>query len=312
MAFFTSIFKGIYTIVKPLIIKPIVKLVYTVAPLISLVPSIKLPTETEVVKWIDTKVTKIGEFVNTKVNKIGEWVGDIKIGDKTLGEKVNQIGKWVGDIKIGDKTLGETDFGKSVKEGAKKFLDEVIEDSCKWIADNIVSPVMDNTVNRIADIITDKVVNPIVDRITGSIDTSDITIPDQGIGIAAPTNIIAPTNIDVTLLTKDITTKEVSTSDKQSLEKVSEILNNKNDSSFDYQKVAKITDSSSLSSSVKGQFKSNPSYNQYEKMQDLASNQEQVSRYQEIEQQAIENKILDQQPSEEQVINHQILELQYQ
>lgn len=293
MALFKSIFKGIYTIVKPLIIKPVVKLVYTVAPLISLVPSIKLPTETQVAKWIDTKVNKIGEFLNTKVNKIGEWVGD---------------------IKIGDKTLGETGFGKFMKEGAKKFLDEVIapkvdkfiEDSGNWIADKIISPVMDNTVNRIADIITDKVVNPIVDRITGSIDTSDITIPDQGIGI------VEPANINVTLPAKDTTTKQVSTSDKQSLEKVSEILNNKNDSSFDYQKVAKITDSSSLSSSVKGQVNSNLGYNQYEKMQDLVSNQEQVSRYQEIEQQAIENKILDQQPSEEQVINHQILELQYQ
>jgi len=292
MSFFTSIFKGIYTIVKPLIIKPVVKLVYTVAPLISLVPSIKLPTETAVTKWIDTKVNKIGEFLNTKVN---------------------QIGKLVGDIKIGDKTLGETGFGKFVKECAKKLdeviapkVDKFIEDSGKWIADNIVSPVMDNTVNRIADIITDKVVNPIVDKITGSIDTSNITIPDQGIGIAEPANI------NVTLPAKDTTTKQVSTSDKQSLEKVSEILNNKNDSSFDYQKVAKITDSSSLSSSVKGQVNSNLGYNQYEKMQDLVSNQEQVSRYQEIEQQAIENKILDQQPSEEQVINHQILELQYQ
>lgn len=299
MTLFKSIFKGIYTIVKPLIIKPVVKLVYTVAPLISLVPSIKLPKETEVAKWIDTKVNKIGEFLNTKVNKIGEWVGD---------------------IKIGDKTLGETGFGKFVKEGAKKLdeviapnLDKFIEYSGNWIADKIVSPVMDNTVNRIADIITDKVVNPtvdkiteIVDKITGSIDTSNITIPDQGIGIAEPANI------NVTLPAKDTTTKQVSTSDKQSLEKVSEILNNKNDSSFDYQKVAKITDSSSLSSSVKGQVNSNLGYNQYEKMQDLVSNQEQVSRYQEIEQQAIENKILDQQPSEEQVINHQILELQYQ
>jgi hypothetical protein len=301
MALFKSLFKGINTIVKPLIITPVAKIVSAVAPLLSLaVPSIKLPTETEVVKWIDTKVTKIGEFVNTKVNKIGEWVGDIKIGDKTLGE--NGFGKFVNEgAKLLDKLITTIITPK---------VDKFIEDSGKWIADNVVSPIMDKAVN----LILDKVVNPIVDRITGSIDTSDITIPNQGIGIAAPTNIIAPTNkdINVTLLTKDTTTKQVSTSDKQSLEKVSEILNNKNDSSFDYQKVAKITDSSSLSSSVKGQFKSNPSYNQYEKMQDLASNQEQVSRYQEIEQQAIQNKILDQQPSEEQVINHQILELQYQ
>lgn len=303
MAFFKSLFKGIYTIVKPLIITPVAKIVSAVAPLVSLaVPSIKIPTETGVAKWIDTKVNKIGEFVNTKVNKVGEWVGD---------------------IKIGDKRLGETGFGKFVNEGAKLLdklittiitpeVNQFIEDSGKWIADNFVSPIMDNAVN----IILDTVVIPFMDAITGS--NSNVTIPNQGIGIAAPTNIIAPTNkdIDVTLLTKDITTKQVSTSDKpsdkQSLEKVSEILNNKNDSSFDYQKVAKITDSSSLSSSVKDQFNSNLGYNQYEKMQDLVSNQEQVSRYQEIEQQAIENKILDQQPSEEQVVNHQILELQYQ
>jgi hypothetical protein len=323
MAFFKSLFKGIYTIVKPVIITPVAKTVSAVAPLVSLVaPSIKLPTETEVAKWIDTKVNKIGEWVNKSVNKIGEWVGDIKIGDKTLGEKVNQIGKWVGDIKIGDKTLGETGFGKFMKEGAKKLLDEVIapkvnkfiEDSGKWIADKIVSPVMNITVNALLDNVVnplvDKAVNALSDKITDSnsnnIDTSDITIPDQGIGI------VEPANIDVTLLTKDTTTKQVSTSNKQSLEKVSKILNSKNDSSFDYQKVAKITDSSSLSSSVKDQLNSNLGYNQYEKMQDLVSNQEQVSRYQEIEQQAIENKILDQQPSEEQVVNHQILELQYQ
>jgi hypothetical protein len=116
---------------------------------------------------------------------------------------------------------------------------------------------------------------------------------------------------DIEAIKKTIT-KQVSTNDKKSFEKVSEILNNKNDSSFDYQKVAKIIDSSSLSSSVKGQFNKNLGYNQYQKMQDLVSNQEQVSRYQEIEQQAIENKILDQQPTEEQVINHQTLELQYQ
>jgi len=297
MAFFKSLFKGIYKITKPLIITPVAKLVSAVAPLISAaVPSIKLPTETGVAKWIDTKVNKIGEFVNKSVNKIGEWVGD---------------------IKIGDKTLGETGFGKFVNKGAKLLdklvttiitpeVNKFIEDTGNLIADKIVSPVMDNTVNRIADIITDKVVNPIVDRITGSIDTSDITIPDQGIGI------VEPAKINVTLPAKNTTTKQVSTSDKQSLEKVSEILNNKNDSSFDYQKVAKITDSSSLSSSVKGQVNSNLGYNQYEKMQDLVSNQEQVSRHQEIEQQAIENKILDQQPSEEQVVNHQILELQYQ
>jgi len=132
---------------------------------------------------------------------------------------------------------------------------------------------------------------------------------DSTVALAKEIDVNIP---NLTNLNRETATKQVSTNDKKSFEKVSEILNNKNDSSFDYQKVAKIIDSSSLSSSVKGQFNKNLGYNQYQKMQDLVSNQEQVSRYQEIEQQAIENKILDQQPTEEQVINHQISELQYQ
>jgi len=285
MSFFTSLFKAVSTIVKPIIFKPLAKLACAVAPLLSkAIPSMKIPvfTEAEAIKWLDTKS--------------------------------NNIGKFIADFPIGGKKLSETGFGKFVTKAAKVVDDlvdvvdnvipvnKLIETGSKLLADYVVKPVVDFIVDGAESLIVST-----IDSIKSNSKKIDSTV-----ALATEIDVNNVNIPDLTNLNAETATKQVSTSDKQSLEKVSEILNNKNDSSFDYQKVAKIADSSSLSSSVKGQLNSNLGYNQYEKMQDLVSNKEQVSRYQEIEQQAIENKILDQQPSEEQVINHQISELQYQ
>ena len=135
-------------------------------------------------------------------------------------------------------------------------------------------------------------------------------------GAQIDTSIKSPTKDTVTETIESVIESVVEpvptsqTSDKQSLKKVSKTFSN-DDSSFNYQKITNLADYKN--GSVKGKFNSNKlDYNQYQKMQDLVKQQEQVSRYQELEKQDFANKISDQQPSEEHVINHHILEQQYQ